>query len=66
MEPGRPVALLANYHTFGSPVYSVHKGVVWLLVAVVAELTPTVSKFIMRRPPSFIATFHVGTHPLGP
>jgi len=46
VESGRLVALLANYHTLDSPVFFfLRKGVVWLLVAVVAELTPTVSRF---------------------
>ncbi|KAF8492443.1 hypothetical protein F5888DRAFT_1806871 [Russula emetica] len=39
---GRPVALFANYRTLDSPVYFLHKGVVWLLLVVATELTPTV------------------------
>ena len=33
----------ANCRAFDSPVYFNRKGVIWLVVAVVAELTPTVS-----------------------
>ncbi|KAF8496138.1 hypothetical protein F5888DRAFT_1804280 [Russula emetica] len=40
---GRPVAPFANYRTstLDSPVYFIRKGVVWFLLAVVTELTPT-------------------------
>ena len=48
MEPGKLVTLLlTNHHDLNSPVYSLRKGVIWLLVTVIAELTPTVSRFIL-------------------
>jgi hypothetical protein len=47
VEPGKPEAhLLANHHAFNLPVCSLRQGIVWLSVAVVAGLTPTVSRFI--------------------
>jgi len=64
VEPGKPVALrLVNHHAFNSPACSLREGIVWLLVAVVAELTPTVSQFIFL-PLSipFIAISLVGAH----
>ncbi|KAF8490688.1 hypothetical protein F5888DRAFT_1807971 [Russula emetica] len=40
---GKPVAFpLTNHHAFNSPVFSLREGVIWILVAVVAELTPMV------------------------
>jgi hypothetical protein len=42
VEPGRPVALFVNYHILDLPVYFLRKGLVWFLLAVTTELTPTV------------------------
>jgi hypothetical protein len=36
------VGAFANYYTLNSPGYFLRKGVVWFLLAVVTELTPTV------------------------
>ncbi len=70
MEPGRPVALLSYYHTLDSPVFCCpRKGVVWLLVAVVAELTPMVSRFTGSScvsSPLFITIARIGLHSFEP
>jgi hypothetical protein len=36
------VGAFPNYHALDSPAYFLRKGVVWLLLAVATELTPTV------------------------
>ena len=42
-QVSRLALLLANHRAFNSPVCSFREGVVWLLIAIVAELMPTVS-----------------------
>ena len=68
MEPGKPLPLLlADRRAFDLPVCSLREGVVWLLVAVVAELTPTVSRFIfLPLSLSLIPFLFVGIHLLKP
>jgi len=66
VEPGRPVAHFSNYHTIDSPVYFLRKGVVWLLLAVAAELTPTVGRRIsLHLSLLLIDISHVGAHSFG-
>jgi hypothetical protein len=66
VEPGRPLALFAHYHTLDSPVYFLRKGVVWLLLVVVTGLTPTVGWCISLHISLLIAISRVGVHSFEP
>ena len=67
VEPGMPVAHFVSYHILDPPVYFLRKGVVWLLLAVAAELTPTVGWCIsLHLSLLLIAISHVGFHSFEP